>query len=179
MASDSGEEDHALLVIRAHAILSQIPRRVGDEVSVQGFKGRNARADPRNHYPDVRRAGCPYREGCVGARSCPHVPVNPAEVVPVRCHAAHQGPLIPPHPDGVSRPAQALLGQALLGAWVFLHDLRERDRRRDQTIPGITFLQMMPPASAGASFTPVLGCSSSGRDRIWWGLPRTTEDDQG
>ena len=42
MASESGEEDHALLVIRAHAILSQIPRRVVDKVSVQGFAGANA-----------------------------------------------------------------------------------------------------------------------------------------
>ena len=33
-APDSGEEDHALLVIRAHAILSQIPRRVGHEIPV-------------------------------------------------------------------------------------------------------------------------------------------------
>ena len=64
-----------------------------------------------------------------------------------------KGRLIAPHPDGVPRPAQTLLGKALLGAWVFLHDLRQRDRRRDQTIPGITFLKMMPPASAGASFT--------------------------
>ena len=39
MASDSGEEDPALLVIRAHAILSQIPRRVVDQVSVQGLQG--------------------------------------------------------------------------------------------------------------------------------------------
>ena len=153
MASDSREEDHALLVIRAHAILSQIPRRVGDKVSIQGFVRRHARADPANHHPDLRGTGCPYREGRFGARSCPHVPVDPAQAVPVRCHAAHQGPLIAPHPDGVPRPAQTLLGKALLGAWVFLHDLRQRDRRRDQTIPGITFLQMMPPASAGAAFT--------------------------
>jgi len=36
-----------------------------------------------------------------------------------------------------------------LGAWVFLHDLRQRDGRRHQAVSGITFLQVMPPASAG------------------------------
>ena len=82
-----------------------------------------------------------------------YVLIDPAQAVSFRGHAAHQGPLIAPHPDGVPRPAQTLLGKALLGAWVFLHDLRQRDRRRDQTIPGITFRQMMPPASAGAAFT--------------------------
>lgn len=74
-----------------------------------------------------RRTGCPYRERRFNARSYPHVPVDPAQAVPVRCHATHQGPLIPTHPDGVPRPAQAVLGQTFLGAWVILDDLGERD----------------------------------------------------
>jgi hypothetical protein len=43
--------------------------------------------------------------------------------------AADQGTFFAPHPDGVSRAAQEVLGQALLGAWVLLNHVRQRDRQ--------------------------------------------------
>jgi len=65
--------------------------------------------------------------------------VDPAEIVSVAGDAAHQGALVAPYPDGVSRVAQALLGQAVLGAGVFLDNIGECDRRDHHAVPGITF----------------------------------------
>lgn len=48
-------------------------------------------------------------------RPCPHFLVDPANTVPVRCHAADQGPLIPPHPDKIPRLGQVLLGGGDIG----------------------------------------------------------------
>ena len=47
------------------------------------------------------RTGGPYREECVGARPRPSVPTNPAEILAVGCHAAHQVSFIAPHAHGV------------------------------------------------------------------------------
>mgnify|MGYP003624967461 CR=1 FL=1 len=41
--------------------------------------------------------------------------------------AYHQGPLVTPGADGVSRSAKALLGKAFLGSWIFLHNVRQCD----------------------------------------------------
>jgi len=81
----------------------------------------------------------PYRARRVGARSRAYVPVDPVEVVAVAGHAADQGAILTTHSDGVSRVAQALLGQAVLGARIFLDDLGKCDRRYHHAVPGITF----------------------------------------
>ena len=38
-----------------------------------------------------------------------------------------QGALIPQNPDGVPGPAQTILGQAVLGPWIFLDHIRQCD----------------------------------------------------
>jgi len=91
--------------------------------------------------------------------------INPAETVALRCDAAHKGPLVPPDPNGIPRFAQALLGKALLGTWVFLHHIGQRHRRYHKAVPGITFLQVMPPASAGGPSLNV-GAHISNTDQI-------------
>ena len=101
MVSKFRRRDHALLVIRAHAILPQVPRRLGYEISLQGFAWYNAGTDPRNHHPDLRRNGRPYCAWGLGRRSCPHVSVDPTQTVAIRCDAADQRTLVAPHPDGV------------------------------------------------------------------------------
>jgi REP element-mobilizing transposase RayT len=44
-------------------------------------------------------------------------------------------------------------GRRFLGTWILLDHLGQCDRRHHHAVPGITFRQMMPPASAGVSFT--------------------------
>lgn len=151
MVSKFRREDHALFVIRAHAILSQVPRRVGNKIPLQGFAGFDAGPHPRDYHPDVQRTGRPYRQRGLGARSCPYVPVDPTEALAVQRYATDQRALIAPYPDGVSRTAKALLGKAVLGTWILLDYIWECDRRCHQAVSGITFRQMMPPASAGGS----------------------------
>jgi len=71
---------------------------------------------------------------------------------------AENAKLVATHPDGVPRVAKALLGSAVLGTRIFLNHLGQCDRRHHHAVPGITFRQMMPPASAGVPFT---SCSPS------------------
>ena len=101
MVSKFRREDHALFQIRSHAILPQVPRRLGYEMSLQGFAWYNAGTDPRNHHPDLRRNVRPYCAWGLGRRTCPHISVNPAQTVAVRCDTADQRRLVAPHPDGV------------------------------------------------------------------------------
>ena len=91
----------------------------------------------------------PYCEGCISARPYPYVTIDTAETFVVGCHAVHQGWLIAPHPDAVPRAAQALARKAVRGARLLLQHFWKCDRRSHQTVLGVTFLQMMPPASAG------------------------------
>ena len=149
MVSKFRREDHALFVIRAHAILSQIPRRVGNKIPLQGFARFDASPHSRDYHPDVQRIGRPYRQRGLGARPYPYVPVDPTEALAVKRYAKDQRALIAPYPDGVSRTAKTLLGKAVLGTWILLDYIWECDRRCHHAVSGITFQQMMPPASAG------------------------------
>ena len=151
MVSKFRRDYHALLVIRAHAILPQVPRRMGHEIPLQGIAGPHERTDPRDYPPNLQRNGRAYRARCSGPRPYPHVFVDPAEAFAVRCHAAYQRQVVAAHPDGVSRIAKALLGQTVLGAWIFLDNLRKCHRRYHHAVSGITFRQMMLPASAGSA----------------------------
>ena len=90
-----------------------------------------------------------HREERVGARSRAYVLIDPAETFVFGCAAANQGSLSAPHPDGIPQAAQALMGKAVLGARLFLRYFWKCDRRLHQPVLGITFLQMMPPASTG------------------------------
>ena len=82
------------------------------------------------------------------------VTVDPAETGAVGRHATHQGPVVAAHPDGAPRAAQALLGEAVLGQWLLLDRLGQCDRRHHPAVSGITFRQMMLPASAGSRSLP-------------------------
>jgi len=116
---------------------------------------------------DLLRTGGPYREGRAGARTRPYILIDPAEIFVVRCHAAHQGSLIVPHPDGVLRATQALLGKAFLSVRLFLHHFWKCDRRRQQLVSGITFLQTMPLASTRGSSVYRAGFLTSGYNHAW------------
>ena len=150
MVSKFRREDHALFISCAHAILPQISRRVGHKISLQGFAGSDAWTDPWNYHANLRRNGGPYRARCAGPRPCAYVLVDTAKAVPVQRHAAHQRPLVATDPDGVPWVAQALLGKTLLGQRLFLNHLWECHWRHHHAVSGITFLQMMLPASAGS-----------------------------
>ena len=128
MVSKFRREDHALFQVRAHAILPQVPRRVGHKISLQGFAGPYAGPHPRDDHANMQRTGRTHRERCVGKGPCPHVLVDTAETVAVGCHAAHQGPVFATYPDGVSRVTQALLGQTVLGTWILLDHFWKCDR---------------------------------------------------
>ena len=53
--------------------------------------------------------------------------VDPTAPGAVDGDAADQGALIPQNPDGVPGPAQTILGQAVLGPWIFLDHIRQCD----------------------------------------------------
>ena len=95
--------------------------RLVHKTSLQGFAGDDVWPHSRNHLADLRQTVGPDREGCVGARPCPYFPLDPDNTFVIKCHAAHQEPLIAPYPDGVPWAAQALLGKAVLGMSLFLH----------------------------------------------------------
>ena len=54
----------------------------------------------------------------------PYVRVDPAASGSLHGDATDQGALVPQDPDGVTRFQETLLGQAVLGPWIFLNRVR-------------------------------------------------------
>jgi len=140
-----------LIIVRAHVILPQVPCRVSDEISLQGSARPDARAYARNHPADMRWNGRPYCKGCVGAWPCPHVPVDPAETVAVGRHAAHQGAVFTTYPEMEFPELRKRYWDQRF--WARGYFSTTSGNVTDDIImqyPGITFRQMMLPASAGS-----------------------------
>ncbi len=110
-----------------YQILSPLSRRLVDKIPLQGFARCHARAYSRDHSPGLRRDGRSYRKRRSGPRSRPYVHIRAATCRLVQGYATAQSALIAPGADGISRTPQALPGQAVLGAWIFLNHIRQRD----------------------------------------------------
>ena len=75
----------------AYAILTSVPRPLGQKIQLSSFAGPNAGTDTQDYHANLKQEGRPYHERCVGAGPRPYVPVDPAETFAVGCSAPDQG----------------------------------------------------------------------------------------